>query len=127
MNLKELLPLSFMSSRIPALDALAAFVPLGEEKAPWIAQRVQTWPSRWTPLEGGHRVLILYEGGPYDAARFVVEAGAWDHEHCSRCQATIQQMTLCWVTEGGPFVLLCGDCHSELERLRSGVNSGEAG
>ena len=59
-------------------------------------------------------MLILYEGGPYDADRFTIQKGAWDHEHCKRCGETIQSMTLCWVTAGGPYVILCDSCHREI-------------
>jgi hypothetical protein len=27
------------------------------------------------------------------------------------CQVTIEPMTPCWVTEEGPFILLCDACH----------------
>ena len=64
-------------------------------------------------MEGGHRVLILYEGGPYNAQRFALAKGAWDHEHCSRCGATIEPMTLCW-TRAGEYVLLDEKCHAEV-------------
>jgi uncharacterized protein len=103
--------LKFVQSRIPALDALEAFVPDGttpDEPLEEMLRRSSS--SRWYPVEGGHRVLILYEGGGYDAARFTLIPGAWDHEHCTRCGANIEPMTLCWVTENGPFVLLDEEC-----------------
>lgn len=111
-NLEELRRLKFMRSRIPALDALEAFVPEGSAPDSEIEElQNRTGNSRWYPAEGGHRVLILYEGGPYNANRFTLAKGAWDHEHCSRCGATIKPMTLCWVTEAGPYVLLDEKCY----------------
>jgi hypothetical protein len=120
MELSELAPLRFMASRIPPLDALVAFVPSGQERQTWLEDATAlTGQSRWYPVEGGHRVVILYEGGPFDSAHLSVEKGAWDHEHCARCGSSIHPMTLCWVTETGPNILLCGECHGELERFRS--------
>lgn len=106
----------FMQSRIPALDALAAFVPHGQEKESVIeAVTKLKGCSRWVPVGGGHKVLIPYEGQEYDHERFTVEKEAWDHEHCKACGANIKPMTLCWVTEPDyPFVILCASCHDEL-------------
>jgi len=111
----ELRRLSFMESRIPRLDALEVFVPTGAEDDEALSELMgRTGFSRWFPVEGGHRVQILFEGGQYDRNRFVFVEGGWDHEHCRRCQRTIEPMTLCWVTEGGPFMLLCIDCHTSV-------------
>lgn len=108
--------LSFIESRIPALDALATFVPKGEEDDPVLKQAMaRTGCSRWYPVEGGHRVLILQERGKYDAERFKLEKGVWDHEHCKICNDRIDSMTLCWVTESGPYVIICDACHEKLE------------
>jgi hypothetical protein len=111
-ELEELRRYTYVESRIPPLDALETFVPLGAEHDPAVEEvRRRTGFSRWFPVEGGHRVLILYEGGGYDTSRFSLVEGGWDHEHCRRCQQDIAPMTLCWVTEAGPFILLCTDCH----------------
>jgi hypothetical protein len=106
----------FMQSRIPALDALAAFVPHGQEKDSVVEAATKLKGcARWFPVDGGHKVLIPYEGQEYDQAQFAVEKQAWDHEHCKACGADIDPMTLCWVTEpGSPFVILCTSCHDEL-------------
>jgi hypothetical protein len=104
----------FSPSRIPALDALSAFVPGDDEDAVVDEMISRIGFSRWYPVEGGHEVLILYEGGPFDADRFTVKKGAWDHEHCRGCQANIPPMTLCWMTESGPTVILCETCYRGL-------------
>jgi hypothetical protein len=52
-----------------------------------------------------------YEGGEYDSGRFTIEARVWDHEHCKICGENIPAMTLCWVTQNGPNILLCGGCY----------------
>ena len=112
-DLEDLRGLSFMPSRIPALDALEIFVPDGAPADPELNElQSRLGQSRWYPVEGGHRVLILYEGGPYNSQRF--SKGAWDHEHCSRCGHTIEPMTLCWVTVSGQYVLLDEKCHTEV-------------
>jgi hypothetical protein len=114
--------LTFMPSRIPALDALEVFVPDGAHPDAEILElQHRTGQSRWYPTEGGHRLLILFEGGPFNAERFTLLKGAWDHEHCTRCGSTIEPMTLCWVTESEPFALLDEDCHQEL----FGANAGQ--
>ncbi|HET7585862.1 MAG TPA: hypothetical protein VFK13_13180 [Gemmatimonadaceae bacterium] len=107
--------LDFMQSRIPALDALETFLPHGQDPDADMREiMARTGSNRWFPVDGGHRILILYEGGSFDPARYTLITGGWDHEHCSRCTATIQPMTLCWVTRAGEFVLLCTACHGEI-------------
>jgi hypothetical protein len=114
-DLDELRRLRFMPSRIPALDALEIFVLDGTQPdAEFTELQRRTGRSRWYPKEGGHHVLILYEGGPFNAERFSLVKGAWDHEHCGRCQGTIEPMTLCWVTESGEYVLLDEKCYREV-------------
>jgi hypothetical protein len=116
----ELRDYHFMPSRIPKLDALATFVPLGGESEPALEAAMQmTGFSRWFPIEGGHRVLFPYEGGEYDRGRFSIESFAWDHETCHVCRAHIEAMQLCWVTESGTYVILCESCHAELAAMRS--------
>jgi hypothetical protein len=91
-------------SRDPAVDALGT-----------------SRPSRWYPVQGGVRVVILYEAEEeYDVTRFHIEKGAWDHEHCELCRALIPPMTLCWVTESGPYVLLCEECHAKVDAAAGG-------
>ena len=72
-NLDVLVKYEWMKSRIPALDALVAFVPDGPRD-----QVVDTFstgrPSRWYPMEGGTKVILLYrKGEPYDSTHFHVE------------------------------------------------------
>jgi len=87
-------------------------VPAGTERDAAVEDvTARTGASRWFPAEGGHGVLILFEGGAYDRSCFALAKGAWDHEHCKRCSDRIESMTLCWVTDGGPHVLLCEECY----------------
>jgi len=108
--------LEFMKSRIPALDALSTFVPSGKENDPGIeaAQRGKS-QSRWYPVDGGHKLLIPFEGQEYDHTRFAIEKGAWNHEHCAVCGDGIEPMTLCWVTKSGATILLCNACYEKIE------------
>ncbi len=108
----------WMQSRIPALDALTAFVP--EKLLPINSSMKQTLDqikgeSRWYPVEGGHRVLIRdFNDLTYDSALFTIEKGAWAHEHCDICDERIPQMTLCYVTGvDEPYHLLCVKCYEE--------------
>ena len=104
-----------MESRIPALDALSIFVAAGAEQEPLIAElQRRSGGSRWFPVQGGHRVLMRFDGGPYDPTRCTIAPGAWDHEHCDVCGERITAMTLCHVTvPGEPYVLLCSSCYAE--------------
>ena len=111
-ELSDLLTYRWMPSRIPARDALSTFVPDAPAPEPIITEMgSRAGGSRWYPVQGGHRVLMLYDGGPFDAARFNIEPGLWDHEHCDICQDQIRPMILCHVTEPEfPYVLLCASC-----------------
>ena len=119
-DLAHLRGFTYHQSRIPALDALATFVPTGEESDPVLREVIaRTGFSRWSPVTGGHRVLILHERGSYDPNRFTLEKGAWDHEHCWSCRTRIPPMTLCWVTKSGPYILLCEECHRIVDESRN--------
>jgi hypothetical protein len=62
----------------------------------------------------GKALRYHYEGGEFDAAKFTIEKGAWDHEHCKVCGANIEPMSLCWVTKSGAYIILCADCHQQV-------------
>jgi hypothetical protein len=112
MNYREL---KFMKSRFPALDALSAFVPTGHENDEEIQKMSsQFGNSRWFSIDGGHKVLFLYKGENYNKEFFSIEKEAWDHEHCKECGDSIPSMNLCWVTESGPFVVLCTGCYEKI-------------
>ena len=114
-DLTEYRRLQFLPSRIPALDALEIFVPdkaLPDQELDNI--RGRSGQSRWFPVEGGHRVLILHERGPFNADRFTLREGAWNHEHCKRCRAQIPAMTLCWVSTDSSYTIVCESCHKEI-------------
>ena len=100
-----------MPSRIPKRRALVTFVHEGMDCPPVVAAAMKGHSSRWYPEPGGHRVLILYEGGTYDTVTFRVEPEAWDHEDCDGCGSHIAPMTLCYVTVRGPYVALCENCY----------------
>jgi hypothetical protein len=112
MNLTTLRAPDFMRSRIPAQDALEAFLPTGAvPDAEMREQIAQTGYSRWYPVEDGHRLLTLYEGGPFNPARFTLVKGGWDHEHCNNCGDQVAPMELCWVTRQDPYILLDEKCY----------------
>jgi hypothetical protein len=117
-RLSELVGFRFMESRIPPLDALSVFVPEGQQPPESAKETVaRIGFSRWYPVAGGHKVLIPYEGGAFDNSTFSIEKGAWNHEHCHVCQTNIPAMTLCWVTEDGPYIILCVECKAKLDSL----------
>lgn len=111
----ELATYPWMESRIPAIDALAAFVPDGTKPAFQISEAERrAGRSRWYPVTGGHRVLIPHEIKGYDSSHFIIEPRAWDHEHCDSCGERIPAMTLCYVTEPEQtYILLCAACFAQ--------------
>src|SRR5262249_17468024 len=108
-------PTRFHAQPYSGTGRLEAFVPEGASLDPELQEVIgRTGFSRWFPVDGGHRLLALYEGGAYNHERFSLVKGGWDHEHWNRCSATIPPMTRCWVTRADPFVLLDEACYREL-------------
>ncbi len=62
--------------------------------------------------EGGHQLLILYEGGGFDPETFTLLKDAWNHEHCKHCVSRIDALELCWVSTGQHYTILCEACHA---------------
>jgi hypothetical protein len=113
----QLAHFQWMQSRIPALDALVHFVPDGPRDDA-VDSFAASHRSRWYPLQGGTRVVVSMEREPeYDATKWQVERGAWDHEHCDLCRENIPARTLCWVTKYDPYVLLCDACHDRVAAM----------
>jgi hypothetical protein len=114
-ELSKLPKYEWIESRIPARDALVTFVPDGESPDPVVEKILErAGGSRWFPVQGGHRVLILFEGGTFDSSRFTIESCAWDHEHCYACGERISAMELCHVTvPEQPYNLLCAVCFQQ--------------
>jgi hypothetical protein len=111
-EINQLSELEWMPSRIPKRSALVTFVAGGDAGCPpAVEAAMQKAPSRWLPQPDGHRVLILYEGGSYDASTFRVETEAWDHELCDVCGERIPPMALCHVTKLGRYIALCEACY----------------
>ncbi|HZL35616.1 MAG TPA: hypothetical protein VFC78_09930 [Tepidisphaeraceae bacterium] len=111
--IEELARFEWMESRIPALAALVHFIPDGPRDAA-IDSFATRHRSRWYPHCGGTRVVVSMESEPdYDATKWKIENGAWDHEHCDFCGDNIPAMTLGWVTKYDPYVLLCDKCHAK--------------
>jgi hypothetical protein len=110
-KMRELPILPWMPSRIPKRKALATFVNDGEPCPSPVEVAMKSHPARWYPENGGHRVLILYEGGAYDNVIFRLEAEGWDHEDCDVCGKAIAPLALCYVTSLGPYIALCTSCY----------------
>lgn len=113
-EIAQLSTLKWIPSRIPARKALVAFLPDGPECPPAIKAAMQEQSgSRWFPVDGGHRVLFLYEGGAYDTSTFHVEPDAWDYEDCAVCAEQIPALNPCFVTELDPYIALCPACYRQ--------------
>jgi hypothetical protein len=116
--LRKLRRRKFSHMRVVGADALVAFVPNEGEVAPAIRERLNLLgDQRLYPTEGGHLVKWPHQGEPFDPQQFRLEAGGWDHEHCSVCNAAINVNEACWITERGSFVVLCTACQRRLARL----------
>ena len=118
----EFRSLPFIPSRIPALDALVAFVPAGQPMRPGVQKTIdRVGNCRWFEVSGGHEVLVPHEGGQYDRAEFKIRPKAWDHETCAGCRRQVPAKTPCWVTEDGPFKMLCTSCKAEMDAESEGA------
>lgn len=75
--LNQFKDLEFMESRIPALDALFTFIPEGEKQNEIVQKELdKTGFARFYPAEGGHKVIVPYEGGEYNTEYFTIEKKA---------------------------------------------------
>lgn len=110
--------LPFIPSHVHVLDALVLFVPYGQPISATVQQVLdRTGPGRWFEVEGGHEFLVSYEGGPYDKS-FKLRPKAWDFEVCSSCGRRLPVTTPCWITEHGPYNVLCTACKARLDADR---------
>jgi hypothetical protein len=109
--------LDWMPSRVPARDALIAFIPDNETPpdAPY-----DSGETRWYPVAGGLRMAVPYDGQPFSSPRFQVGKGFWDHTTCDRCKARIEAMELCYVTPHGHYIGLCLACYNKKVVARLG-------
>jgi hypothetical protein len=101
---------------ISALDALAVFVPYGQPIRPEVQKTLdRIGAGRWFSVAGGHELLMPFDGGQYDRGEFTVRRGGWDYETCSNCRSRVPAFTPCWMTEHGPFKLLCITCKAQMD------------
>jgi hypothetical protein len=111
---EQLLNYDWMESRIPARNALFAFVTKGGGCPPAVEEMMnRSGQSRWFPEDDGYRVMILFGGGEFDPAIFKLEKGGWNFEECDSCDAAVKAMELCHVTKKDPYILLCEGCYSD--------------
>jgi hypothetical protein len=120
-ELSKLPSYRWMPSRIPLRDALSTFVPDGPDPEPLITEMSNRCRETvWHPVEGGYRVLFLYDDGLFDSSRFTLEPKIWDYNECMACGEHIPVMTLCHVTEPKqPYVLLCAQCYERYVVIKS--------
>ena len=64
----------------------------------------------------GHRMWQDYHGEPYDAAKFDLVEGMWNHDHCSICWFTIKDGYTYWENEKR-IKLLCDSCYEALTKV----------
>ena len=114
------LPLqTWMASRIPVRDALAAFIPTGKQLTEEVIPA--SYEQRWYPERDGIRLLIPYDGAAFDGNIFHLESGAWDHTTCVHCNKRIPAMALCYLTKYGPYIGLCSNCYKEHVGAKVGI------
>jgi hypothetical protein len=66
------------------------------------------------PNQEGWIAVIPYDGRPYDASKYRIEATGWDHQHCSVCEVRIDEGDTWWVAPPPNEVGLCENCHARL-------------
>lgn len=66
------------------------------------------------PNEAGFFASHPHDGGLFDAKRFRLVKGGWDHDHCFICKATVEPGDTWWAAEPPDEVGLCLACHGEL-------------
>ena len=109
-ELNQLPALAWMPSRIPVRDALVTFVPKGVEFSKDLIP--PSYEQRWYPQrDGSSRLVVPFDGGPFNSELFHIEPGGWDHTTCDFCNARIPALTICYVTRFDPYVALCADCY----------------
>lgn len=119
-DLSHLPELPWMPSRIPVRDALAASVPPGAEFPKDCIP--SSHEQRWYPqADGSLRLRVPYDGGDYDSTLFHIERRAWDHTTCDVCTSCIAPMTVCYVTQAGPYTALCCSCYRKWVVNRRGI------
>jgi hypothetical protein len=108
--------LPLVPSQIRVVNALVAFIAKGQPIQPAVQETLDHAGScRWLEVPGGHELIIPHEGGHYDKTKFTLRAKAWDHELCSGCGSRLSATTPCWVTQDGPFKVLCSTCKAALD------------
>lgn len=112
-EIRGLRDLAWIPSRIPKRKALVTFVPEEPPCPPALELAMRGTSTRWYPVSGGHRVLILHERATFDSTLFTLEPEGWDHEDCDICGDQIPLMTLCHVTKYGRYFALCERCYQE--------------
>jgi hypothetical protein len=102
----------------PKRDALTVFIPKDQKPSPVVQKALdEAGPQRWFPQEGGHLVKIPNVFDSYDDSIFKIEKNAWNHEHCDKCETTINSGDMCWAAESdNSTYLFCDDCYQNLKQ-----------
>ena len=118
-QLRKLRKRKFTRTRVPSTDALVALLPNSGPVSSEIQMRKDSASDmRLYPVADGYEIKWPYDGSSFNHELFHVEAGGWDHEHCTVCNASISAKKVCWITQRGSFVILCGGCYRRLSRLQ---------
>ena len=64
----------------------------------------------------GHRMWTIYDGKPFDASKFELVEGMWDHEHCSICWFRIEDGHTYWENDRRS-TLFCDACYEAYSKL----------
>jgi hypothetical protein len=65
------------------------------------------------PNEAGWIASCPYTGQDYDASKFRLQPGGWDHEHCFICMLKIQDGDPYWRSTSDDAFALCKGCYKE--------------
>src|SRR5262245_23630206 len=108
--LKRLRRKRFDRIRFRPLDAVVVLVPESTNSPPPFVHELaaRRQPFRIYPIEGGaHLVKWALVGSNSLPEGHWIEAGGWDHEHCSGCNRPIFKGRTFWQTTSGPCFWLC--------------------
>lgn len=90
-----------------SLDALRDFT--------FVQRLFSTGPGLVSRSDGsGWKVTKPHDGKPFDATRFDVVEGAWDHEHCFVCEFKMTDGYSYWQNRDG--VVVSDVCKEYIER-----------
>jgi len=116
----------FERVRFNGCNALVAWVPENGPVPAAVQVKIdERTDMRIYPVEGGYLFKWPYLDAVGPPEGFEMEAGGWDHEHCSACNRNIEIDATAWLTTRGSFFQLCPYCYRRVVQLRHAREKGK--